>query len=170
MSIIRRPYFLVAIAVCLLAAGCHCHRHAATPGPVPTPQYDAVYRTANFSCTLAGTTVSGQLRIQQDSVIWGSVVKVVELGRVKCTPDSVIIYAKILGRCFQGDYRDVHRRFGYRTSFADLQRLLTSADADIRLEALARRFNTQAVFRLEPWKEVPETSFPLSIPPHVREL
>lgn len=173
MPIRPHPSLFLAAAVLLLVAGCRSHREAASR-PLPEGEGAArpapVYRTANFSCTVAGATATGQLRMMQDSVLWGSVVKIVELGRLKATPDSVIVYAKVVGRCFRGTYDDLYHRFHYRTTFAEVQRLLTGADANAQLEAIARTFNTEAVFRIEPWKEVSSTTFPIAIPPHVTNL
>ena len=134
------------------------------------PQRVHPYRTANFTCAVAGTTVNGQIRLAEDSIIWASASKVVELGRAVATPDSVIVYAKVMGSCFRGTYDDLYRRFHYRTSFADLQEMLTAPDADARLQSLARRFGVAAEVRIQPWRESKEASFPIYVPPHVKSL
>ena len=165
---INRRLLVLSLATLLLAAGCRTMRHTAAPEPPVPARSPAVCSTARFSCTIEGTTVGGQLRMAEDSIIWGSAFKVVELGRAKITPDSVIVYAKVLGRCFCGTYDDLYNRYRFRTSYAEIQKMLTGDDPDAALTALARRFGTEAVFRLDPWQVVPTTTFPLAIPPNTK--
>ena len=165
-----RRLISLTLATLLLAAACCTHRQLADdPAPVQ-PQRARAYHTANFSCAVAGVTVSGQVRMAEDSIIWASASKVIELGRAIATPDSVIVYAKALGRCYRGTYDDLYRRFHYRTSFAELQSLLTAPDADLQLKALARRFGVDAEFHFQPWRETKEASFPLYIPTNTKPL
>ena len=65
------------------------------PAPPATENLDyiavtdyASYR-ANFSCSVQGITVNGQIRMAKDSVVWLSINKIVELGRAKLTPNRV---------------------------------------------------------------------------------
>ena len=158
----------VAMAVLLLAGGCCVHRQAVETPTEPPAESARRYSTANFNCAVAGTTVSGQVRVAEDSVIWVSVSKIVELGRAVATKDSVTVYAKVMGRCFRGTYDDVYRRFHYRTTYAELEAMVTSPDAEARLQALARRFGVEASIRLQPWREMKEVSFPLYVPSNVK--
>lgn len=160
----------LALAALLLASACCSQRQLAEDSAPVQPQRVHPYRTANFTCAVAGTTVNGQIRLAEDSIIWASASKVVELGRAVATPDSVIVYAKVMGSCFRGTYDDLYRRFHYRTSFADLQEMLTAPDADARLQSLARRFGVAAEVRIQPWRESKEASFPIYVPPHVKSL
>lgn len=156
-----------------MVAGCTAHRQAVVdPRPTEEPPElpTRVYRSANFSCAVAGTTVSGQVRMAEDSIIWASVSKVIELGRATATPDSVIVYAKAMGRCFRGTYDDIYTRFHYRTSFADLQEMLLAPDADEQLRLLALRFGVDASVHFQPWRELKEPSFPMYVPPQARSL
>lgn len=177
----RRLLFATLLLTLAITAGCRSHREMSRP-PTP-PQAETTdetaeptatpaprYRTAAFSATVQGTTVNGQIRMLEDSVIWLSATKIIELGRAMITPDSVVVYAKVAGRCFRGSYQDVYRRFRWRTDYATLQEMLTGDNAGTALEGMARRFNIEATVRLEPWKEVERTTFPMAIPPQVKPL
>ena len=163
----------LALAALLLASACCSQRQLAEdPAPVQ-PQRVHPYRTANFTCAVAGTTVNGQIRLAEDSIIWASASKVVELGRAVATPDSVIVYAKVMGSCFRGTYDDLYRRFWALEAYGaayNLQEMLTAPDADARLQSLARRFGVAAEVRIQPWRESKEASFPIYVPPHVKSL
>lgn len=176
---------LMAILL-LLATGCRSHKEAAsTPKPnttthtpatptvidtLTTPTYSPHYYTANFTASAQGYSANGQLRIQSDSIIWLSASKVIELARARFTPDSAIIYAKVLGRAFQGSYVDLYRRFKYRTSFDELYRLVMSDDAEAQLSAIIATLGLDATVRLDPIKEVDKLSFPMALPDKVNPL
>ena len=183
----KRPHWTQAVltlatATILVLTGCRSHREATRPPlPPPTDSVAAAVqeveppaappcRTARIYATVQGTRVEGQLRMQPDSVIWVCATKVIELGRAMCTPDSVVVYAKVAGRCFRGSYRDVYHRFGWRTDFATLQRMVTDPQAEEELAAIARRFNIEASVHIADWKEVEKTSFPMAIPKQVKPL
>lgn len=183
MSIKNRHIFTLALALLLLAGGCRSHKEAArntpadsnrhTPPTVVTPEtpaYTPHYRTANFTCTAMGYSANGQLRMLEDSVIWFSATKIIELGRAKATPDSVIAYVKIAGRYFAGTYDDLFNRFHYRTSFAELQAILNAQDAEKQIAALAKKFNITATVKLQPWKDVATTTFPMNIPSFAKKI
>ena len=185
MSITRKitPFLLSAL---LLITGCRSHKEAAQtarptdsnaqpivvqePVPEPEPVYTPQYYSSNFTASSQGITINGQLRIQSDSVIWGSATKIIELGRAKLTPDSVIIYAKVMGRCFRGSYMDLYRRYRYRTTFDEIYQMITADDAERQIAIIARRFGIEAEIHLDPWKKVPSLTFPFSIPANVKPL
>ena len=186
MSVNRLLLPLLALAL-LVASGCRSHKEASRPSvPAPgtapadsapsvvvdetVPTYIPHYYTANFSGTAQGYTANGQIRIQSDSIIWISGSKVVELARAQFTPDSAIIYAKILNRCFKGTYLDLYRRFHYRTSFDELYRMLLSDDADAQLSAIISQFGLEATLHIDPLKEVDRLNFPMSVPAKVNPL
>lgn len=171
---IRTILVPLTAALMLLAAGCRSQRDAArtaTPDESGTTVVASPrYYTSNFTCTAQGMTANGQLRMAPDSIIWLSASKVIELGRAKFTPDSAIVYAKVMGRCFRGTYDDLYLRFHFRTSFKDISGILTSEDAPARLAALAKQFGLDATFTIEPWKRVDRLSFPFSVPERVNPL
>lgn len=183
MPIKKRHIILLCCAALLLAAGCRSHREVAQTAPPPpnesavTPaanQHDTPAaprpRCANFTCNVQGMQANGQLRIQPDSLIWVCATKLVELGRAELTPDSVLIYSRIVGRSFRGSYEDIYRRFHYRTSFNEVQALLTSADVDREIAALLKRLHIDAAVHIGSWKEVDKISFPFNIPANTRSL
>lgn len=187
------PILLLAL---VLMGGCRSHRRAARgPQPdttsttvvVPTPNqpstntntrpstpsrpvYKPHYYTSNFTCSAQGVSAAGQMRLQSDSVIWLCATKVVELGRAKFTPDSVIVYAKVMNRCFRGNYDDMYKRFRYRTTFTQLYRRVTADDAETQLTELFKRFGIESQLKMEPLKEVDKLTFPLVIPKRVGDL
>ena len=68
---------------------------------------DTIGFVGQFDSELAGVAVSGALRMACDSVVWVSLSKVVEVGRLRLTPDSVVIHIKILNSYFRGTYNTV---------------------------------------------------------------
>jgi len=171
---ITRLLFPLALALLLTLAGCRSHRdtarsasHAVTPTTgAATPRYF----TSNFACSAEGVAANGQLRMQPDSVIWLSASKIIELGRARFTRDSVIIHAKVMGRCFRGNYDDLYRRFHLRTDFDQLYQTVTADDAGLRIAALARQLGIEATVELQPWKEVDRLTFPIPIPANINPL
>lgn len=169
-------------AVLLLAAGCRSQREAARTAPAATPETVSetpveqpvptvpMPRSANFTCSVQGAQASGQLRWQPDSIIWASATKLIELGRAELTPDSVLIYSRVVSRSFRGSYDDIYRRFHYRTTFAEVQAMLTADDADQQIATLLKRLRIDAAVHIGPWKESAKMSFPFSIPANTRPL
>lgn len=168
---------IIPAALCLMAlalTGCRSQKEAAAtrpetrtetpPAVVTPPAYVPAYYTANFACTAQGMTANGQIRMQQDSVIWLSATKVIELGRAMLTPDSVKVYVKVAGRCFRGSYMDIYRRFRYRTTFDEVQKMLTAPDAEKQIEALVKSFGIEAEIQLDPWKKADKLTFPFAVP------
>lgn len=182
---------LVVVGLLLVMTGCSSTRKAApsrqeptaTTQPTQTDTPDgnstgpSIHReqpkkslTNNFTCTTQGVTVNGQLRVKEDSVIWASATKIVELGRARLTQDSVVIYAKVVNRCFRGTYADIYRRFHYRTTFAEVYKMLTAPDAETQIVALLQGFKVDAKLKLGPWKEAEGLTFPFSVPKNVNPL
>lgn len=176
---------LLCLALLLLTAGCRSHREAVRTEPAateqsgqcghaepPQPQQPATpqFRTASFTCSMQGTQAAGQLRIATDSLIWASAAKIIELGRAELTPDSVLVYSRVVNRCFRGSYEDIYRRFRHRTSFDEIQKLLASDDADQQIDALLKQLRIDAAVHIGPWKEAPSLTFPFSIPANARPL
>lgn len=186
MPIIRR--FTLLLVIILMLAGCRSHKETThtqqtdstlivpqdTTANKPTvikpskPAYTPHYYTANFTCNAQGYSANGQMRLQNDSIIWISASKVIELGRARFTPDSVIIYAKIMNRCFRGTYADMHQQFHYLTTFKQLYSRVTAPDAEKQLATLFSRFGIEAEIKLSPMKEVGQLTFPLAIPDNAK--
>lgn len=87
---------------------------------------------ANFQATVDDITISGQVRLGRDSVLWLSANKLIELGRAKFTPDSVFVYAKVMNRYFAGTYADLQGVLGISTDYATLQTLFMGENEMVR--------------------------------------
>lgn len=180
---------LLMVCLLLLTAGCSITRKAtpAKPEQPATSQPGTsgstsgtdseIHReqpkkslTNNFTCAIQGMNVNGQLRVKEDSVIWASATKIVELGRARITQDSVVIYAKVVNRCFRGTYMDIYRRFHYRTTFDEVYKMLTAPDAETQIATLLKGFKVDAQIKLGPWKEAENLTFPFSVPKNVNPL
>ena len=170
-------YIAMAMLGVLLLGGCRSHRDATTTPHANTDtgtgtelRKETHYYTANFSCSAMGYSASGQMRMQADSIIWISASKVIELGRATFTNDSVVVYARVMGKCFRGTYNDVYTRFGYRTNFQQLTNMLTSDNAAQQLSDLAHMMGLEAQFKIDPWRETDKLSFPMAVPENVMPL
>ena len=93
MSLRNRSIILLAAA--MLLASCHSTKEVTLPPPPPSPRTDAApampceKTVTNFTASVDGMSVNGQLRMANDSVMWLSITKIIELGRALATPDSV---------------------------------------------------------------------------------
>lgn len=119
----------ILIAATLLASGCRPAKEIVST-PVPTSQPPTVvncpspYASVTFSCTAEGITANGLLRMQCDSVIWVSVSKFIELGRIKMTADSVAIYLKPYNSYYHNTYSHLKAMSGIDVDFYGMQRSL----------------------------------------------
>lgn len=137
---------ILAFAACIVLTGCRSHREL-KHNPTPTEQRDTTVTkphtstpraprldsiantdfatlTANFHCTVDGISVNGQLRMANDSIIWISVNKIVELGRARLTPSRAQAYTKVISKKYDLTYNDIRQRWGIDVDFATLQALL----------------------------------------------
>lgn len=163
----------------LLLAACRSSRNL-TDTTVPTTVDSVETETAqqracfaaNFYCDLSRVRLSGMLRMMEDSVLWISVSKVVELGRARFTPDSVLIHARVSQQFFRGSYDDAYRTSGYRVEFDQLQRLFLDAyrerrrEVDLVLPSLQRDDTLHLVFTH--YTAAREQTYPLVIPQSAR--
>ncbi|MBR1834230.1 MAG: DUF4292 domain-containing protein [Bacteroidales bacterium] len=161
----------IMLGLALVAAGCRSQRDGTTTGNASTPTAtSARLYTANFSVSTNGLSANGQMRMMEDSIIWISASKVLELGRAKFTPDSVMVYAVVMNRYFKGTYDELYQRFQLRTDFKTLSETVRSADAGTRLAEMARPYGIEATIVMEPWKEMQDLTFPFAIPKSVKPL
>lgn len=134
--------YLVLIAVVAMAVGCRSHKQLVDDGKErqpesrPTaeeqtkPQLDTIRNAtysrycANFSCTVDGFALNGQIRMVHDSCIWISVNKIIEVGRVMITPTRVSGYSRIMGKYYDGSYEDVRKRWGVDIDYGTMEALL----------------------------------------------
>ena len=114
-------YLLMVMLLALLAMGCRSTRQAATttaPATVAAPAAPQRQLTViTFSAIVNGFSASGQMRVAEDSVLWVSVNKLVELGRAMATPDSVWVTTTFGDHIFAGTYDDLQRLTKRRITF-----------------------------------------------------
>lgn len=138
----RKERIIIYMTLLLaLTTGCRSHRHIAnndnrqpdnrpTPGETAKPQLDTIRNAtyvrycANFSCTVEGIAINGQIRIVHDSCIWISVNKIIEVGRIMLTPTRVSGYSRIMGKYFDGTYSEVRQRWGVDIDYGTVEALL----------------------------------------------
>lgn len=82
----------------------------------------------NFRTEISDVGVSGQVRIQKNRVIWVSISKLIELARVKLTPDSAYATIKIKNQAFQGTYEQFQKQFGIAINFDIAQAIIIGND------------------------------------------
>ena len=155
----------LAVAAVLLAG---CSRRATAPSTgTAAPATDTtatahqrVYTVVNFTATIEGVSTNGQLRVAEDSVMWVSVNKLIELGRAMATPDSVWVNAPMFDKRFSGNYADVARIAKRDVTFAQLQAIALSDDAGERLQRLAAQMGFEATIRITGRKTETSMRFP----------
>lgn len=163
----RYKYIIcIALAALTVMTGCRSARHTATTPPpaevgaadeaMPEPMREVV----GFSATVEGVGVSGQLRMVQDSALWLSVSKLIEVGRGLATADSVWISAPLMDVYFAGTYADLSRKAGRTITFAELQRMATSDNAETELSRLAAQLGFDATIRITSRRRVESLSLP----------
>ncbi len=118
------------------------------------------YTVMNFTGEVEGISVSGQLRLAEDSVLWLSVNKYIEVARGLATPDSLWLRAPLLGIDDATDYPALRQRLHRRISFSDLQTLVLAEDADKQLSQLASMLGYKASLRITRREQVPHLTFP----------
>lgn len=139
-----RLLLLVLAIITLTFIGCQSHKHIKNgnnTGQTPavathtdelshSPRLDTIlnvncnYYTANFSCTVEGIGLTGQIRMAKDSIIWVSFNKIIEVGRAVLTPTRVQGYVKILNKYYDGDYETLKTRWGLDVDYETLEALL----------------------------------------------
>lgn len=153
-------------AAALLAVGCHSSRKTTTIVP-PATDTTAVakvparqYTVLNFSATVEGVSATGQLRVAEDSVMWLSVTKLIELGRALATKDSVWVNAPILDKRFAGSYADLSRYAKQEVTFEKLQDIALSDNAGEQLRQMAAMMGLDASVRITGRREESSLKFP----------
>lgn len=140
------------LAIVLLFASCRSHKNLPsrpmqqddTPmveNPIVTPEPDKPYVApdepsystlqANIICKTNGMSANGQLRMIKDSVIWVSLNKIIELGRAKITPDSVLVHIKPTNEYIRIPMKELESQYGL--DFATIQAIFTGSDVTNRI-------------------------------------
>lgn len=130
----KRKIVFLLCTLAILFAGCRSRKEAPSQPPAPKPPVvvkpepePETFSTFNgtFTCTAGGITVNGLVRMQRDSVIWMSATKLIELGRLKATPDSVTAYVKPLNQYLRDGIRKLQSRYKTDLDYKMLQNVLT---------------------------------------------
>lgn len=156
------PLIATLVLLALAATGCRSTRNVTEPPTTPVVETTPAYTVITFTGTVEGLGVSGQVRMEKGKVIWGSVSKFVELGRAMATPDSVWVRMPLMGRNQEGDYRDLERLTGNRISFADLEAILESEDAEERIAALGKRMGMSVQVKITRREKAEKLTFPFN--------
>ena len=98
----------------------------------------------------------------KDSVIWCNFSKIIDLGRALATPDSVWVRIPLLGNNHAGDYGMVKRLTGVSTSFAELQAIVLSDNAEEEIRRLAQRMGHDVKVRIKKRERVTSLTFPFN--------
>ncbi|MCR4828300.1 MAG: DUF4292 domain-containing protein [Bacteroidales bacterium] len=179
---------LLLIFGALLLTGCHVHKktvHTDKPGAgtvTPTPpatKYqlkdikNIEYQTlsCNYSCTVEGFNVSGQMRIMHDSIIWLSINKILEVGRIKLTPTKVEGYISILNKYYSGDYASLSKRWGIDIDYATCEAVLTgnmppnctlAKNADVKNDSILFNVNQRGASQRQIALRVPRNTMKIN--------
>ena len=152
----------------MLLASCHGAKEITLPPPAPrtdaAPTVPCEKTVTNFTAAVDGISINGQLRVANDSVMWLSITKIVELGRALATPDSVWITAPILNKHFAGTYADLSRRVKQQVDFQTLQSIANDENAEQLIESLASGMGYNARVRFISRRKVDKLSFPFVKP------
>lgn len=163
-------YIALMLVGVMLMVGCRGTKKVAVePRPempaeeIPAPvQPRRTYTVMAFTGEVEGIGVAGQLRIAEDSVMWLSVNKVIEVARALCTPDSLWLRAPLLGRDDALDYATLQRLTSKRVSFDELQQIATADDAEERIRSLAASLGFNAKVTITSRRKVERLTFPFN--------
>lgn len=154
----------------LFLIGCHAGRKVTkVPEPPEPPVVDEVptprtYTVLNFEGTVEGYGVKGQMRVAQDSVMWVSVNKILEMGRAMCTSDSLWLHAPLLGQDMALDYPALKKMTGTDITYDKIQEMALAPDADEQIARLAQQLGFHATVHITQRREVESLSFPFTKP------
>ena len=166
-----------------------------TPPAPPTPAAQpAPFKTlvTNYTCQVKGLTVNGQIRMNYDKTIWISANKIIELARVKITPDSVFAYIKPNNTYIRCSLKDFQRVYKIDLGYKELQSLLigkavqssvikatysdfaTFDKVKVPMQALFnvthRQFTGDAKLKYSKTELNQATTFPLTIPSNASRI
>lgn len=132
-----------------------------------TPTQDEGPRTlsSTFTCDVQGVRVNGLLRIQKDSIIWATASKIIELGRVKLTPDSIYVYVKIDNSFYANDYKIMGRDINF---YQIQDMLIASATRHASFQLPIKGQHIQISFNRITYPN--QLTFPFSIPANAEPI
>ena len=156
-------HILLVLAAGLLG-GCWSTRQAVTTAATgevaapAAPQRELTVTT--FTAIVNGISASGQMRVAEDSVLWVSVNKLVELGRAMATQDSVWVTVNFGDRHFAGTYDDLQRLTKRYITFDDLMAVAMADDAGEQINSLAASLGFDATVYITGRRKVNRLTFP----------
>ena len=168
----RFPGFVAGgLLLVLSLAGCSSHKKVArAPEVLPAVEEAVVtapkrtYTVMTFDGMVEGINVNGQLRVAEDSVMWVSVSKLIEMGRAMCTPDSLWLRAPLLGRDDAMDYATLRRLMGVDITYDEIQQTVLAPNAEEQIKGLAQRLGIRAAIRITQRRQVEHLTFPYTKP------
>lgn len=95
-----------------------------TQPAVKTPKYKYQTLSANMVVTVSDYNVNAQLRMLNDSIIWITISKFIELARGYITPDSVMAYIKPTNDYIRCSMADFQRQYNIDIDFATVHDIL----------------------------------------------
>lgn len=167
----KKAIFLLTAA--LLLTGCRATKKVTpSPAPVADPVVEEApvatpkrtYTVMQFTGEVEGISVAGQLRMAEDSVMWLSVNKIIEVGRAMATPDSLWLRVPLMNRNDAMDYADLKRITGKTVTFDELQQIATAPDAEERIRRLAASLGFSADITITARRTVERLTFPFAKP------
>ncbi|MBQ9417499.1 MAG: DUF4292 domain-containing protein [Bacteroidales bacterium] len=155
----------LVLAVVSLSA-CHTTHSVSTSTQPQSPEEAESWRylVANFRAMVEGVQANGQVRVARDSALWIAAYKMVELGRMLATTDSVWINLPLMGRQVAGTYAELESRTGAKWSYGKLQAAVLSDEASQRIAALLAELGFDAKVEMGEKKIVEHTDFPIAKP------
>lgn len=102
------------------------------PVAVKPQAFEFTTISRNFTVNVDGMAISlnGQLRIEDGKTIWITLNKLVEIARLKLTPDSIHIIIKMQNKYYQGSYADFGQATGISINYESIQSLLLGDDTE----------------------------------------
>lgn len=100
------------------------------------------------------------MRVAEDSVLWVSVNKLIELGRAMATPDSVWVTTAFGDHSFAGSYADLQRLTKRRITFDEMQAMAMADDAGEQISQLAASLGFNATVYVTGRRKVDKLAFP----------
>lgn len=168
----------IVTAAGLLAAGCRSTKPAAQEqpkqeaaqqaeapqqhGPEQAAEETGEWRTlvGAFDCEVKGIEGTGQVRVAKDSVVWISLSKIIELGRVMFTRDSVFVYVKVTNQYFKGSYADAGRILGIEADYGLIEGMFMGEQEFINKPWLRAAYGD--------WRELKGRKYPYEMRASVR--
>ena len=91
-------------------------------------EFKTISRNFNVNVDGIGISLNGQLRIENGKNIWITLNKLVEIARLKLTPDSIHVIVKVQNKFYKGSYTDFAKNTGIKITYESIQSLLLGND------------------------------------------